>query len=914
MKVNGSLAFDASSASEIKNLRIEKKTGAELNATGYTSADSGRLVYVTTTGNGYVAGTIYFGDNFTGAWAPLATGGNAFSQTEGDNIETTLGVGINADGTFNAAGFTNTLAMTNPTSFTNAIQQIANYATANDTLYELNDVSLSAEVPSGTKFLYMSGGSNWVDHTLVLADASDVTATAAEVNELHGGTATQADFIKLHGVTASAAELNILDGATLTTTELNFVDGVTSSIQAQLDNKQTLDATLSGLAALASTGIVVETAADVFTNRTLVAPAAGLTIADPAGIAGNPTFALANDLAALEGLTTSGYIVRTGDGTAATRTFSVVPADLAITGDASGVTTDTTFGLAAVTQATSGSFLKFTLDSKGRVVGNTAVVLADITGLADGTYVNVTGDSMSGDLIMGSNYVVMNNVPTLDSQGANKAYVDAAVAGLSWKDAVDAATTGNITLSGTQTVDGVALSAGQRVLVKDQTAPAQNGIYIVAAGAWTRATNMDVAAEFDGAAVFVKGGTTQEGTGWTEQLTVTTVGTDPVSFTQFSGGVAYSWGTGLSASGSTISVNLGAGIAQLPSDEVGIDVVANKAIQLTSTATDGQLTFVLDTGSGLEQSSAGLKISALGVTNAMLEHAQFTLNGDTGTDSLILGDTLQIKGVSTQGISTATTESPAGTSTVTITAADASASQKGVAKFDATEFTITTGSVVLGTVPHSKLDSDTIALVGSTGTGSVDLGGTVTFAGATAPVTVDVSGSTATVAVADATASTLGLASFNAAQFTVTAGAVDLTASLDDLTNVSSADGAATGDLLTKTAGDWQNVTRAAVVGSTSVSDHNDVTVSSPAAGQTLVYIGGQWVNRKVFHTETFTANTSWTVSHSLGQKFCNVTVADDTDNVVIPQSIVFSDANSLVVTFNTAVAGQVMVSGVAAS
>jgi len=66
---------------------------------------------------------------------------------------------------------------------------------------------------------------------------------------------------------------------------------------------QPLDATLTALAALdGSSGFLAETAADTFAKRTLAAPAAGLTIANPAGTAGNPTFALANDLAALEAL------------------------------------------------------------------------------------------------------------------------------------------------------------------------------------------------------------------------------------------------------------------------------------------------------------------------------------------------------------------------------------------------------------------------------------------------------------------------------------------------------------------------------------------------------------------------------------------------------------------------------------
>ena len=65
----------------------------------------------------------------------------------------------------------------------------------------------------------------------------------------------------------------------------------------------------------------------------------------------------------------------------------------------------------------------------------------------------------------------------------------------SWKDPVRVATTGaNIVLSGTQTIDGVALAAGDRVLVKDQTAPSENGIYDVASGAWARSSDANISA------------------------------------------------------------------------------------------------------------------------------------------------------------------------------------------------------------------------------------------------------------------------------------------------------------------------------------------------------------------------------------------------------------------------------------
>lgn len=85
----------------------------------------------------------------------------------------------------------------------------------------------------------------------------------------------------------------------------------------------------------------------------------------------------------------------------------------------------------------------------------------------------------------------------------------AAASGFKFKVNVKAATTANITLSGAQTIDGISCVAADRVLVKDQTAPAENGIYVVASGAWARATDLDVWDEFPSATVPVEQGSTQ---------------------------------------------------------------------------------------------------------------------------------------------------------------------------------------------------------------------------------------------------------------------------------------------------------------------------------------------------------------------------------------------------------------------
>jgi hypothetical protein len=89
---------------------------------------------------------------------------------------------------------------------------------------------------------------------------------------------------------------------------------------------------------------------------------------------------------------------------------------------------------------------------------------------------------------------------------ADTSYVDNAVEGLKWKEAVRAASTGNLTLSGAQTVDGVALVAGERILVKDQSTGSQNGIYVVASGSWSRSNDANASSEILGATVNVREG------------------------------------------------------------------------------------------------------------------------------------------------------------------------------------------------------------------------------------------------------------------------------------------------------------------------------------------------------------------------------------------------------------------------
>ena len=171
--------------------------------------------------------------------------------------------------------------------------------------------------------------------------------------------------------------------------------------------------------------------------------------------------------------------------------------------------------------------------------------------------------------------LTISNAPSAAGDAATKGYVDSVCQGLDTKFSVRAATTANITLSGTQTIDGVAVIAGDRVLVKNQSTGSQNGIYVVAGGAWSRAADADTSAEVtSGLFTFVSEGTVNASSGWV--LTTPdpiTLGTTSLTFTQFSGAGQIVDGAGLSKSGNTLSVNV---------DDVSIEINSD-ALRVKST-------------------------------------------------------------------------------------------------------------------------------------------------------------------------------------------------------------------------------------------------------------------------------------------------------------------------------------------
>jgi phage-related tail fiber protein len=136
------------------------------------------------------------------------------------------------------------------------------------------------------------------------------------------------------------------------------------------------------------------------------------------------------------------------------------------------------------------------------------------------------------------------------------AQLQAAIQGFAWKQPVRAATTANITLSGAQTIDGVSVIAGDRVLVKSQTAGSGNGIYLAATGAWTRAADFDTGAEALAAATFISEGTTLGNSIWLQTTDAPiTIGTTALVFAQIGGGASYTQGNGVTITAGVIAVD-----------------------------------------------------------------------------------------------------------------------------------------------------------------------------------------------------------------------------------------------------------------------------------------------------------------------------------------------------------------------
>lgn len=208
-----------------------------------------------------------------------------------------------------------------------------------------------------------------------------------------------------------------------------------------------------------------------------------------------------------------------------------------------------------------------------------------------------TSTALGADLDADGYKITGLGTPTADSDAATKAYVDSVAEGLHVHASVRVATTGNIVnlqTSGTDVtaIDGVTLADGDRVLVKNQTNPDENGIYVFnnpgVSNDFTRALDYNTAAEIDaGDFVFVDGGNTYANTGWVQTNSVTTLETDAIVWVQFSGAGTFTAGDGLTIDGTEFNVVGTADRITVNADSV--DIASTYAGQ-TSIDTVGTLT------------------------------------------------------------------------------------------------------------------------------------------------------------------------------------------------------------------------------------------------------------------------------------------------------------------------------------
>jgi len=225
----------------------------------------------------------------------------------------------------------------------------------------------------------------------------------------------------------------------------------------------------------------------------------------------------------------------------------------------------------------------------------------------------------------------ITTTPSGPNDIVNQAYVDAVAQGLSFKQPANYTTTGNITLSGLAVqANGdwtSTLTAGDRILVKNQTTGADNGIYVAAAGAWARSSDANTWNEIVSAYLFVLAGTVWAGSSWVDtNQQGGTLGTTPITFTQFSNNATYTAGTGLTLAGYQFSITpVGTAGTYGSASSVPVFVtnasgqvssVTNTSIAITNTQVSGLGTMSTQNANSVAITGGTINGTTIGATTA----------------------------------------------------------------------------------------------------------------------------------------------------------------------------------------------------------------------------------------------------------------------------------------------------------
>lgn len=392
----------------------------------------------------------------------------------------------------------------------------------------------------------------------------------------------------------------------------------------------------------------------------------GLSVGgSPITTSGTITLTLGTELQGLSALAGTGLVAHTTTGTYTERTITGTASNISVT-NGNGVSGNPTIDLIDAGTPVTGQFVKITTDAKGRVTATSSVGSGDITTALGYTPVNKAGDSMSSAANLtfsgGGEVLGLPTTPSGATAAASKAYVDSIAQGLDPKGSVRVATTAAGTLASSfengDSVDGVTLSTGDRILIKNQAAPAENGIYTVnASGAPTRSTDMDAWGEVPGAFVFVEEGSTLADTGWVcTSNQGGTLNTTGITWVQFGGAGTYTAGTGLTLTGTQFSLTSpvtpslgGTGTTTAPSAVGQIPIATSGNIYTPATLTQG-------TGITVGNASGAVTITNAGVTSAVAGTA-ISVSGATGAVTITNTGVTALAGTANQITASASTGS-----------------------------------------------------------------------------------------------------------------------------------------------------------------------------------------------------------------------------------------------------------------